>query len=50
MFSIGNFFRRAVSPEDASEMLYFVLSICDNGNMFVTVGCNIVIKKQKPKI
>ena len=29
MFSIGTFFRWAVSPEDASEMQCFVLNICE---------------------
>jgi hypothetical protein len=27
-----------VSPEDASEMQYFVSNICDNLNIFVTVA------------
>jgi hypothetical protein len=40
---IGTFFRWAVSPEDASAMHCFVLSICDNGNIFVTVDRNSVV-------
>jgi len=38
MISIGNFFRRAISPEDDSEMKSFVSNICDNLNIFVTVA------------
>ena len=38
MFSISTYFRWAVSPEDASEMPRFVLSICGNSYIFVIVA------------
>jgi hypothetical protein len=38
MFSIGALFRGMVSPEGAAEIQCFVLSICENLNIFVSVA------------